>query len=43
MMGDGKIGGWFIYIRVWVGDMGVGIIVFQFFCSVLVLLLIVLS
>ena len=41
--GDGKVGGWFIYVRVWVGGQGVGIIFCTIFCSVFVLLLIVLS
>ena len=31
VMGDGKVGGWFIYVRVWVGGQGVGIIFFLFF------------
>ena len=35
--------GWFIYVRIWVGRQGLGIIFFIFFYSVFVLLLIVLS
>ena len=31
VMGDGKVGWWFIYVRVWVGGQGVGIIFFLFF------------
>ena len=44
MMGVGgcKVGGWFIYVRVWVGRQRVGIILFCFF-GVFVLLLIVVS
>ena len=42
VMGDGKVGGWFIYVRVWVGDRG-RYCIFCVFCSAFVLLLIVLS
>ena len=31
VMGDGKVGGWFIYVRVWVGGQRVGIIFLLFF------------
>ena len=42
MGGDGNVRSWFIYVRVWVGWQGVGVIVFLF-CSVFLLLLILLS
>ena len=35
--GDGKVGGRFIYVRVWVGRQGVGIIFFLFFVLLIVL------
>ena len=31
VMGDEKVGEWFIYVEVWVGAQGVGIIFFLFF------------
>ena len=43
VMGDGKVGGWFIYVRVWVGGEGCEYHIFYIFCSVFALLLIVLS
>ena len=42
VMEDGKVEGWFIYVRVWVGGQEVGIIFFLFFV-VFVLLLIAVS
>ena len=32
VMEDGKVEGWFVYVRVWVGGQEVGIIFFLFFC-----------
>ena len=43
VMGDDKVGGWFIYVRVWVGGTGGGFQIFSIFCSAFMLLLIVLS
>ena len=35
VMGDGKVGGWLIYVRVWVGEQVVGIKFFRFFVLLL--------
>ena len=43
VMGDGKFGEWFIYVRVWVRGQGGGYHTFSIFCSVFVLLLIAFS
>ena len=43
VMGDGKFGGWLIDVKVWAGGERVGCHTFSIFCSVFVLLLIVLS
>ena len=37
MIGDGKVGGWFIHVRVWVREQG-WVSYFYIFCSVFVML-----